>query len=63
MKNLLLYGTSLCKLAERCEFTDLNRELKLAVIQSCTSKGLRRYALREEDMTLDKILSSSPRKW
>ena len=49
------FVTRLRKLAEHCEFTDLNKELKLAVIQNCTSKRLRRYALREEDMTLDKI--------
>ena len=45
--------------ASHCEFTDLNRELKLAVIQNCTSKRLRRYALREDDMTIDKILAKA----
>ena len=53
------FVTRLRKLAEHCEFTDLNKELKLAVIQRCTSKRLRRYALREEDMTLDKILAKA----
>ena len=33
----------------------LERELKSAVIQNCNSKHLR-YALREDDMTLHKIL-------
>lgn len=53
------FVTRLRKLAEHCEFTDLNRELKLAVIQNCTSKRLRRYALREDDMTIDKILAKA----
>ena len=30
---------------------------KLAVIQICTSKQFRRYALREDDMTLNKLLA------
>ena len=53
------FVTRLRKLAEHCEFTELNKELKLAVIQNCASKRLRRYALREDDMTLDKILSKA----
>ena len=53
------FVTRLRKLADHCEFTDLNRELKLAVIQNCTSKRLRRYALREDDMTIDKILAKA----
>ena len=52
------FVTRLRKLADHCEFTDLNcRELKLAVIQNCTSKRLRRYALREDYTTIDKILA------
>ena len=53
------FVTRLRKLAVTCEFPDLDRELKSAVIQNCTSKRLRRYALREDDMTLDKILSKA----
>ena len=53
------FVTRLRKLAVHCEFPDLDRELKLAVIQNCMSKRLRRYALREDDMTLDKILSKA----
>ena len=36
------FVTRLRKLAEHCEFPDLNRELKLAIIQNCTSKRLKR---------------------
>ena len=58
-KSVEQFVTRLRKLADHCEFTDLNRELKLAVIQNCTSKRLRRYALREDDMTIDKILAKA----
>lgn len=47
------------KLASNCEFMDLDKELKLAVIQRCESKHLRRYGLRETDMTLEKLLSKA----
>ena len=49
------FVTHLSKLAVHCEFPELERELKSAVIQNCNSKHLR-YALREDDMTLHKIL-------
>ena len=51
--------TCLRKLAVNCEFDNLQKELRSAVIQQCTSKHLRRYALREEDLTLDKLLSKA----
>ena len=38
------FVTRLRKLAAHCEFTDLNKELKSAVIQNCQSKRLRRLA-------------------
>ena len=47
------------KLVLHCEFNDAEKEIKAAVIQNCLSKGLRQYALREEDMTLDKILAEA----
>ena len=53
------FVTRLRKLAVHCEFADLERELKSAVIEHCTSKRLRRHALREEAMTLDKLLSKA----
>ena len=51
--------TRLRKLAVTCEFTEFDKELKSAVIQHCTSKPLRRYALREEGLTLDKLMSKA----
>ena len=53
------FVTRLRKLADHCEYTDLNRELKLAIIQNCTSKRLKRYALREDNTTIDKILDKA----
>ena len=47
------YVTRLRQLATNCEFSDLNTELRSAVIQHCRSKHLRRYALREDYLTLD----------
>lgn len=53
------FVTRLRKLSVTCEFADLNKELKSAVIQHCKSKQLRRWALREEDLTLDKLTSKA----
>jgi hypothetical protein len=53
------FATRLRKLAAHCEFHDLNRELKSAIIQNCSSKRLRRYALREEALTLDNLLAKA----
>jgi len=53
------FVTRLRKLAVNCEFSALDKELKSAVIQNCSSKRLRRFALREDDMTLEKILSKA----
>ena len=53
------FVTRLRKLAFTCEFTDLEKELKSAVIQNCKSKQLRRYALREDDLTLDKLTAKA----
>ena len=38
------------KLAVNCEFSALDKELKSAVIQNCSSKRLRRFVLREDDI-------------
>ena len=51
--------TRLRKLALHCEFHDLDKELKATLIQNCSSKRLRRFALREEDVTLEKILAKA----
>ena len=53
------FVTRLRKLAINCEFTDLDKELRSAVIQHCESKHLRRYGLRESDMTLEKLLAKA----
>ena len=41
--------TCLHKLAVHCEFADLDRELKSAVIQNCKFKRFRRYALKQNE--------------
>ena len=53
------FATRLRKLGATCEFHDLDKELKSAIIQSCQSKRLRRYALREEALTLDALLTKA----
>ena len=53
------FVTRLRKLAVHCEFGNLEKELRSAVIQQCKSKRLRRYALREDELTLDKLLSKA----
>ena len=53
------FATRLRKLAAHCEFPNLDRELKSAIIQNCQSKRLRRYALREDALTLDGLLSKA----
>ena len=47
------------KLAANCEFHDTSQEIKSAIIQHCLSKRLRRYALREEELTLDKLIAKA----
>ncbi|XP_041471780.1 uncharacterized protein K02A2.6-like [Lytechinus variegatus] len=49
------YCTRLRKLAERCNFTDAERELKTQIIEGCLSSQLRRKAL-EKDRGLEEIL-------
>ena len=53
------FATQLRKLAAYCEFTELDRELKSAIIQNCHSKRLRRFALREKALTLEDLLSKA----
>ena len=52
------YATRLRRLAQTCEFPDVDRELKSTIIQNCVSKRLRRLALRE-DYTLDTLLAKA----
>ena len=53
------FATRLRKIAVNCEFTDVKREIKTAIIQHCLSKRLRRFALREADLTLDGLLTKA----
>ena len=49
------FVTRLKKVAMRCEFSDVNLELKLQVIFGCKSKRVRWKALSEE-LTLDELV-------
>ncbi len=53
------FATRLRKLASHCEFHDVDHEIKSAVIQNCRSKHLRRYALRQDKLTLKDLLSKA----
>ena len=53
------FVTRLHKLALHCEFNDVEKEIKATVIQNCLSERLRQYALREDNVTLDKILAKA----
>ena len=53
------FVTRLRKLAATCEFGDVAKEIKSAVIQNCLSKRLRRYALREDALTLDNLMAKA----
>ena len=53
------FATRLRKVAANCEFHDVNAEIKSAIIQHCHSKRLRRYALREETLTLDNLIAKA----
>ncbi|CAB4033104.1 Hypothetical predicted protein, partial [Paramuricea clavata] len=45
------------KLAATCDFENIDKEVKSAIIQNCLSKRLRRYALLDSEVTLAKILA------
>ena len=53
------FATRLRKIAVNCEFHDVNREIKSAIIQNCRSKRLRQYALREDALTLENLLAKA----
>ena len=56
-ENIDTYHTRLRKLAETCEFTNVNAEIKSQIIQSCKSSRLRRRGLRDRDMDLKQLLT------
>ncbi|CAB4020397.1 PREDICTED: uncharacterized protein LOC107336737 [Paramuricea clavata] len=51
------FSTRLRKLAATCDFENIDKEVKSAIIQNCLSKRLRRYALLDSEVTLAKILA------
>ena len=53
------FVTRLRKLAATCKVGDVAKEIKLAVIQNCLSKRLRRYVLREDALTLDNLMAKA----
>ena len=53
------YSTRLRHPAATCEFADIDSEIEAAIIQNCTSKRLRRYAIREEMLTLATLLATA----
>jgi hypothetical protein len=44
-------------LAATCDFASVDNEVKSAIIQNCSSKRLRRYALLDNEVTLAKLLA------
>ena len=53
------YHSRLRRLAARCEFTDVDKEIKSQIIQSCSSQRLRRKALKDAAMTLQSLLDEA----
>ena len=53
------FATRLRKMAAHCEFHNVDNEIKSAIIQNCRSKRLRRYALREDALTLENLLAKA----
>jgi len=51
------YVTRLCKLVVSCEFHNVSRKIKSTVIQNCSYKCLRWYALREADVILYTLIA------
>ena len=50
------FYTRLCQLAKTCEFADEKHEIKIQLIERCSSTRVRGKALREEAITLDGLL-------
>ena len=51
------FATRLRNLAATCDFTSIDKEVKSAIIQNCSSKSLRRYALLDNEFTLANLLA------
>uniref|UniRef100_H2ZZ81 Gypsy retrotransposon integrase-like protein 1 n=1 Tax=Latimeria chalumnae TaxID=7897 RepID=H2ZZ81_LATCH len=55
-ENLAAYHTRLRKLAMTCNFTDVDREIKSQIVQTCLSAKLRRRALGDPGITLTQLI-------
>ena len=53
------FHARLRQLSATCEFSDIEREVKSQIIQSCLSQRLRRKALKDSTMTLQKLLEEA----
>ncbi|CAB4004791.1 Hypothetical predicted protein [Paramuricea clavata] len=51
------FSTRLRNLAATCDYENIDKEVKSAIIQNCLSTRLRRYALLDSEVTLAKILA------
>lgn len=51
------YHTRLRQLAATCQFTDIDKEIKTVIIQTCTSSKLCRQPLQYPDLTLTELLA------
>ena len=54
-----LYNSRLRQLAAIGEFTDVDKEIKSQIIQSCTLQRLHPKALRDPSMTLEALLAAA----
>ena len=53
------YHSRLRQLASTCEFADIDKEIKLQIILSCSSQRLCRKALKDTTMTLQALLDEA----
>ena len=53
------FATPLRELAQTCDFGDVDREIKSAIIHHCTSKRRRRFAFLETENSLSALLAKA----
>ena len=53
------FHTRLRLQATRCEFAEVEKEIKAQIIQGCTSSRLRKRALRDDKLTLTQLLDTA----
>jgi len=56
-KTIDAYHSRLHSLAKYCQFTDIDAEIKLHIIQTCLSTRLRRRALSEPTLTFTQLMT------